>query len=81
MDSIQYEHYIDNGCFCKACSIKRKKIYLKLLKNEVINERIIHNDAVKDLLDKRKELVININKVNKEKKEKRGVDFVKIKYV
>lgn len=80
-DSIQYEHYIDNGCFCKACSIKRKKIYLKLLKNEVINERIIHNDAVKDLLDKRKELVININKVNKEKKEKRGVDFVKIKYV
>ena len=81
-DSIQYDHYIDNGCFCKACSIKRKNIYFKLLKNEIINERIIHNDAVKDLLDKRKEIVIKkVKTLNKEKKEKRGVDFVKIKYV
>jgi hypothetical protein len=70
-DSIQYEHYIDNGCFCKACSLKRKNIYFRLLKKEVIIEKIIHNDAVKELVDKRKELI---------NKEKRGVDFVKIKF-
>jgi hypothetical protein len=81
-DSIQYEHYIDNGCFCKACSVKRKNIYFKLLKNEVISEKIIHNDAVEDLINKTNEILSKkIKTMNKEKKEKRGVDFVKIKYM
>ena len=78
-DSIQYEHYIDNGCFCKACWVKRRNIYLKLSRKEVISEKIIHNDAVEDLINKTNDILNK--KVRNIKKEKRGVDFVKIKYM
>jgi hypothetical protein len=58
-DNIQYEHYIDNGCFCKACSIKRREIYFKLLKNEVVNnEKIIHNNEVQNMINKTKKIIL-----------------------
>jgi len=63
-DNIQYEHYIDNGCFCKACNIKRREIYFKLLKNEgVDNEKIIHNNEVQNIIDKTKEKIIKKLKI------------------
>jgi len=76
---IQTEHYIDNGCFCKACCIKRKSIYFKALKGEEITEKIIHNDSVNELNNKinednkKKEKIINeINKqINKNKLKKK----------
>jgi hypothetical protein len=58
-DNIQYEHYIDNGCFCKACNIKRRKIYFKLLKNEVFNnEKIIHNNEVQNMINKTTKIIL-----------------------
>jgi hypothetical protein len=58
-DNIQYEHYIDNGCFCKACNIKRRKIYFKLLKNEVVNnEKIIHNNEVQNMINKTTKIIL-----------------------
>jgi hypothetical protein len=73
---IQTEHYIDNGCFCKACGIKRKEIYFKALKNEPNTEKIIHEHAVIELQQKiklenmRKIKWVNQNKRNKNNSKK-----------
>ena len=56
INDIQIEHYIDNGCFCKYCSLKRRDIYFKSKKGETNFEKIIHTDV--------------INEVNKDKKGK-----------
>ena len=29
INDIDIDHYIDNGCFCKYCSDKRKEIYFR----------------------------------------------------
>lgn len=84
---IQLDHYIDNGCFCKACSIKRRELYFKAIKGENITEKIIHNKSVNDLNDKINENNIKkaniINELNKKisnkiknKKKKNKIDFV-----
>lgn len=41
---LQSEHYIDNGCLCKNCSLKRKEIFEKAKKGIPIKEKIIHNE-------------------------------------
>ena len=64
-NDIQFDHYIDNGCFCKECSLKRKDIYFKALKKEPITEKIIHHEIVeKKMKDKRQKIVQAINVVN-----------------
>jgi hypothetical protein len=46
INDIQIYHYIDNGCFCKLCTEKRRDIYFKY-KSGVRNfEKIIHNAVV-----------------------------------
>lgn len=61
IDKIQLDHYFDEGCICKACSIKRTEIKYKILKNISINERIVHVDAKNELITKR---IIRANKIN-----------------
>jgi hypothetical protein len=46
-NDLQSEHYIDNGCLCKGCSIKRKLIFEKAKKNIQIKEKIIHSEIIK----------------------------------
>jgi len=43
---IQVEHYIDNGCFCKYCSLKRREIFFKAKKGEKKFDKIIHNNVI-----------------------------------
>lgn len=74
-DDVQNEHYIDNGCFCSACSLKRKDIYFKALNGEQINEKIIHTETVKNIMNEKKNNIIKelkqkINEKNKTKKFK-----------
>ena len=47
--AVQVEHYIDLGCLCVACSLKRKEIISRAINGEQICEKIIHSDAVKDV--------------------------------
>lgn len=56
INDIQIEHYIDNGCFCKFCSIKRKEIFIKCKNGEKHFEKIIHKDVINE---------VKINKINK----------------
>lgn len=60
-DSIERNHYIDNGCFCKACSKKREELYLNAVKGETIKDKIIHSECIlqmkKQLINRAKETI------------------------
>ena len=53
IDFIQRYHYMDEGCTCKACSIKRKIVASKVLSGIEVNEKIIHDIAKNELLKNR----------------------------
>jgi hypothetical protein len=61
IDTIQLHHYFDEGCTCKACSIKRNDTKIKILKGINVKDRIIHNNAKSELIQQR---VIRANKIN-----------------
>ena len=63
-NDLQSEHYIDNGCLCKGCSIKRTQIFDKAKKRIVIKEKIIHNEIIDN---KNKRIIDKINNINKNK--------------
>jgi hypothetical protein len=70
---IQIQHYIDNGCYCKYCSLKRRDIFFRCKNGEKIFEKIIHEEEV--LNDKKNKVnIINekikiINKLNQSVKK------------
>ena len=78
VDYIQSDHYIDEGCNCKACNIKRAGIAHKIIQNIPINERIVHTEAKTELIKNR---VIHVNRINEAIKnmpnKTRGKDFRK----
>jgi len=47
--NIQKNHYMDMGCTCKACSIKRFKNVNKLMNGDFNIDKIIHDDSVVEL--------------------------------
>jgi len=63
MDIVQSRHYLDEGCTCKACSIKRYKITQKILKGELVDEVVIHEDAKNELILNRLERVKKVNRL------------------
>ncbi len=62
IDYIQTDHYMDEGCKCKACKIKRKDIASKLLRGVPVTGKITHNDAKTELIQKR---IVQANAYNK----------------
>jgi len=64
INDIQIEHYIDNGCFCKYCSIRRRDIFFKSKNGEAQFEKIIHEDVV---IEEKINKIININQILKKK--------------
>ena len=63
-NDLQLEHYIDNGCLCKGCSIKRSKFLEKAKKGIPIKEKIIHNKIVNEIIDNKNKTIIKINNIN-----------------
>lgn len=61
-DRVQSDHYIDEGCLCKACNIKRSEISSKILRGIPISDKITHSEAKTELIEKR---VMHANKLNK----------------
>lgn len=49
INDIDVEHYIDNGCFCKYCSNKRKEIYFRAKAGEKKFEKIIHKEVINEV--------------------------------
>ena len=44
-DKIEINHYIDNGCSCKACSEKRAELLLSVKNGKRITDKIIHEEC------------------------------------
>lgn len=67
---IQTKHYIDIGCLCMACSLKRSLILSKAMRGEVITEKIIHEDAVNEIKNvisiKNRMIQQRVNKLNEQ---------------
>lgn len=59
LDIIQRRHYLDEGCRCKGCRIKRFNTRQKILNGETKFDGIIHEDVKSDIL------VSRINIINK----------------
>ena len=75
INDLQINHYIDNGCFCKLCSVKRKEIYFNAKAGEKKFDKIIHNEVVNEAHN---EKIYEISKkiktfVNREIKNKKFV--------
>ena len=45
INDLQTQHYIDNGCFCKECSRKRRDIYFLALSGHTQFDKIIHSNT------------------------------------
>jgi hypothetical protein len=58
INDIQIDHYIDNGCFCKFCTEKRREIYFKYKSGERNFEKIIHSEVMNEVKTEK------INKIN-----------------
>jgi hypothetical protein len=63
IDYVQQNHYIDEGCLCKACNIKRNILVSKIINGIQINDRVIHTEAKTELINNRVYQVTNINRI------------------
>ncbi len=78
IDKIQSDHYFDEGCICKACSIKRLNTTTKILNGRLLNDmdKIVHVEAKSELIQRRVEKVNKINGlINNLPRTIRGKDF------
>ena len=69
-NDCQLEHYIDNGCLCQGCSLKRCKILENVKKCMYTNEKIIHNVVINEINNNKQELIKTIISHKIKKKEK-----------
>jgi hypothetical protein len=75
-DNVQSDHYMDEGCGCKACSVKRLEISSKIMRGISVNEKIVHIEAKTELIQKRVERANRINQVIRNMPQQvRGKDF------
>ena len=64
INDVQLEHYIDNGCFCKCCSLKRKELFYKAKSGEKTFDKMNHSELVNNYqLTKIKNIKENIKTV------------------
>jgi hypothetical protein len=70
---IQFNHYMDSGCKCKLCDIKRKNIFERAKKGEEIKEKINHEELIeKNLINKKRIIkrIVDNGKITIESKRK-----------
>lgn len=82
IDYIQLNHYMDEGCSCNACDIKRATIANKIIRGISLtnNDQIKHEEAKQQLITKRVTVANKINNIIKnmpppQQRFKRGKDF------
>lgn len=78
INDIQIDHYIDNCCYCKCCSLKRREMFFKAKAGENTFDKMNHDDLVNNYkLTKIKNIKENIktvvNKINKKQKENKFI--------
>lgn len=63
LDTIQIRHYLDEGCACQGCKIKRSTIQKKILNGEPNIDSIIHEDVKMEIAKQRIEN-FNVRQIN-----------------
>ena len=87
VDNIQVHHYIDDGCSCNACVIKRNRIKYLIINKKYNGEKIYHVEAKSELLGKKllRTVLINneIRKLNNKLNNKLNGELVSqnMKYI
>jgi hypothetical protein len=66
LDCVQLEHYMDEGCSCKACNIKRRNISIQIMNGVSVTDRIIHDEANKEYATQKAVQLIKVNKMIQE---------------
>ena len=64
LDYIQVNHYMDEGCLCKACFIKRQQMASQIIVGKLVTDRLVHSEAKNELMAKRVENANRINAIN-----------------
>lgn len=66
IDYIQHNHYMDEGCGCRACDMKRATIANKIMRGIPLSstDQVKHEEAKGQLIAKRMNQVSRINKIN-----------------
>lgn len=81
LDCVQLEHYMDEGCSCKACNVKRRNVSIKIMNGILVTDKIIHDEANKEYATQKAVQLIKVNKMiqdrNKTKNTTKGKDFHK----
>jgi hypothetical protein len=72
INDIQKEHYMDEGCICSNCSVKRRILFKKIKNGESVSEKIIHSEVNNEII-KREILKKEIFKKEILKKEKGSI--------
>lgn len=62
IDYIQTNHYFDEGCICQACKVKRAEISLNIIRGINVTERLVHQDAKQEYIEKKIDKVQQIIK-------------------
>jgi len=81
INDIEINHYIDNGCFCKYCTIKRRDIYFKAKNGQTHFEKIIHQEVINEEKQKTSKKIIKKimqrNKIINQRKQPKtfNIDF------
>ena len=64
LDYVQVNHYMDEGCLCKACFIKRQQMASQLTQGQPLTDRVVHVEAKNELMSQRVEKANRINAYN-----------------
>ena len=67
LDCVQLEHYMDEGCSCRACNMKRRSVSIKILNGISVTDRITHDEANKEYATQKAVHLIKVNKMIQEK--------------
>ena len=49
INDLQIDHYIDNGCYCRYCSLKRRDYFFKAKNGETHFQKIKHTDVINEV--------------------------------
>lgn len=84
INDIQLEHYIDNSCFCKFCSLKRREIFFRAKRGEKNFEKIVHseiiNKQIQHINNKIKQIV-QINNIKRNTKQVINKNIIKRQFL
>jgi hypothetical protein len=60
--SIEFDHYVDNGCVCEGCNKKRAKLVNKVISSKTLNPVVAYTDRIVHQLTKKTKMLMSIKK-------------------